>query len=95
MVVAVTRITAPKAALEHMAEAFRRAAPDLKQLPGFQGFELWLSDTTLQAVSRWDSHEAIEAYAKSGLFATHHPGGAQGQNPAGGQVERYEAEVVL
>lgn len=94
MIVAVTRITAPKEALTHMAEAFRRAVPELKQFPGFQGFELWLSDGTLQAVSRWETREALAAYTQSGLFTEHHPGGAQAQRPAGGQVEHYEAEVL-
>ena len=95
MIVAVTRITAPKEALDHMAVAFRRAVPELKQFPGFLGFELWLTDGALQAISRWESREALAAYTQSGQFMTHHPGGAQAQRPAGGQVEHYEAEVLM
>ena len=76
MFIAVTRIAAPAEALDRMAGAFRKAAPDLKQFNGFLGFELWRDTQTLQAVSRWESRAAMETYTRSGLFGAHHGGAA-------------------
>lgn len=95
MIITVTKVTAPRQALERMAEAFRQAAPDMKQFPGCTGFELWLSDDTLEAVSRWESKEAVEAYAKSPLFGAHHPGAESGRGAGGGAVTYYEGEVLF
>lgn len=101
MYVAVTRVSAPKPALERMAAAFRQAMPDLRKVPGCLGFELWLSDTTLEAVSKWESKEAVQGYANSPLFTSHHGGSSQGGQgsssggPGGGQVEYYEGEVLF
>jgi heme-degrading monooxygenase HmoA len=80
--ISVTRVKLPKERLERMAEAFRHGAPDLKQFPGFLGFELWTNDDTLEAVSRWESREAMEAYAHSEVFRAHH-GGGTGTPPHG------------
>ena len=93
LIIAVTKITAPKEHLNHIAEAFRQAAPDLKQFPGCKGFELWLNDTTLQSISRWDSREALESYTKSNAFAGHHAGGAS--NTPDSVIEYYEGDVLL
>jgi heme-degrading monooxygenase HmoA len=101
MFIAVTRITAPPEALDRMAGAFRQAAPDLKQFAGFLGFELWRDADSLQAVSRWQSREAMEGYAASGAFGAHHGGqsGAQSQGGqgggGGGSVTYYDGEVVV
>jgi len=98
MLISVTKINAPKEHLERMAQAFRQAAPDLKAVPGCTGFELWLNDTTLEAISRWESRAALDAYAQSGMFTAHHggPGGGSGGQGAGaGGVEYYEGEVLL
>lgn len=108
MFIAVTRIKAPTEHQERMAEAFRQAAPTLKQFDGFLGFELWRGADTLEAVSRWESREAMEAYTRSGMFRAHHPApsGEQGQGAAhqgaahdGGSgasaSAHYEAEVVV
>lgn len=101
MFIAVTRVTAPKEATDRMAEAFRKAAPDLKQFPGFLGFELWRDEETLQAVSRWESRAAMEAYSKSGMFGAHHGGAGapaqgqgEGQGRGAGAVAYYEGEVL-
>jgi|GEM_PF-1098083 len=90
MFIAVTRVKLPKEPMERMAEAFRRGAQDLKQFPGFLGFELWLNEDTLEAVSRWESREAMEAYSRSDIFQAHHGGaasaaghGAQGHGATG------------
>lgn len=98
MFIAVTRIAAPPEALDRMADAFKQAAPDLKQFSGFLGFELWRDAGSLQAVSRWQSREAMEGYAASGAFGAHHGGqsGAQSQGGGGGgSVTYYEGEVVV
>lgn len=102
MFIAVTRIAAPPDALDRMADAFRQATPDLKQFSGFLGFELWRDADSLQAISRWESRQAMEGYAASGAFAAHHgaqpsgqPGAhSQGQARGGGSVTYYEGEVV-
>lgn len=91
--IAVTRIAAPKEAIDRMVEGFRHAAPSMKSFPGCLGLELWRDGDTLQAISRWESREAVEAYAKSDLFGRHHAGGAGGTG--GGQVEYYDAEVIF
>jgi heme-degrading monooxygenase HmoA len=93
LLIAVTKITAPKEHLDHIAEAFRKAAPDLKQFPGCKGFELWLNETTLQAISRWDSRESMEGYTKSNTFLAHHAGGAS--TTPGSEIEYYEGDVLL
>jgi heme-degrading monooxygenase HmoA len=95
MYIAVTKVTAPRQALERMAEAFRKAAPDMKNFPGCTGLELWLSDDTLEAVSRWESKEAVDAYAKSPMFGAHHPGAESGRGAGGGAVTYYEGEVLF
>ena len=103
MFITVTRIAAPPEALDRMAGAFRQHAPDLKQFAGFLGFELWRDADSLQAVSRWESREAMEGYAASGVFGAHHGGQSSGQSGAqsqggqggGGSVTYYEGEVVI
>ncbi len=93
MYIAVTKITAPRQAIDRMVQGFRHAAPSMQGFPGCVGFELWREGETLQAISRWESREAVEAYAKSDLFARHHAGSGGGQGA--GTVENYEAEVLF
>lgn len=96
MVIAVTKIGAPRERIERIAAGFRHAAPAMQQFPGCVGFELWVNDDTLEAISRWESREAIRAYEQSPLFAAHHPGAGGGQQSApGGQVEYFEGEVIF
>jgi heme-degrading monooxygenase HmoA len=95
MFIAVTRVKLPKEPMERMAEAFRKHAPDLKQFPGFLGLELWTNEDTLEAVSRWESREAMEAYRKSGMFQAHHGGGTGAQGAGAGQVEYYTGEALI
>jgi heme-degrading monooxygenase HmoA len=95
MFIAVTRIRAPREALDHMAEGFRRNAPDLKQFPGFLGFELWRSEENLEAVSRWESREAMEAYTKSSMFQAHHGREATPQEQSMAQTAQYTGEVIV
>ena len=101
MFIAVNRITAPQQAMDRMIEGFRRNAEGLKQFEGFQSFELWRGETTLEAVSKWDSREAFEAWANSDNFLASHgfsrgQGGQAGQGSAGGgaTVAYYEGEVM-
>lgn len=94
MFVAVNRITAPEQAIERMVEGFRRNAESLKDFEGFVALELWRGDGTLDAVSKWGSRVAFEAWANSDSFLASH-GFARGQGGgAGAAVAYYEAEVV-
>jgi len=90
MFIAVTRIKdVPAPVIDRMMEGFRHGALELKQFEGFLGFELWRTPSSLEAVSRWTSRAAMEAYRASPLFGAHHGGGQQG-----GEVAQYDAEVV-
>jgi heme oxygenase (staphylobilin-producing) len=110
MFIAVTKITLPAEQLDRMAEGFRRSAPDLKRFDGFLGLELWRDGESLQAISRWESQAAMEAYQHSELFRAHHGSGAQpGGHPHGAAAHpdsqsahggasssaHYDAEVVV
>ena len=98
MFIAVTRVKLLRPALEHMAQAFRKNAADMKQFAGFLGLELWTNEDTLEAVSRWESREAMEAYSQSSAFQAHHGHGAAAgapQGPGAGSVEYYTGEVLV
>ena len=93
MFIAVTRIQAPAEAQQRMLEGFRRGGPELKRFPGFLGLELWHNDSTLEAVSRWESREAMEAYRASPMFGAHHgPGAGSG---GGAETVAFDAETVV
>jgi heme-degrading monooxygenase HmoA len=93
MFIAVTRITAPKHALDRMSEGFRRGGPELKRLPGFLGLELWRNEETLEAVSRWESREAMEAYRSSPMFGAHHGPGTGSDSTT--EIAQFDADVVV
>src|SRR4051794_22474318 len=99
--VAVTRIKAPRQARERMIEGFRRGGPELKRFSGFLGFELWQNEDTLEAVSRWESREAMEAYRASPMFGAHHgPGSSGGAGGSGAETPTaetvsFDAETVV
>jgi heme-degrading monooxygenase HmoA len=93
MFIAVTRIHAPRAAQDRMVDGFRRAGPELKRVAGFVGFELWRNDDTLEAVSRWETREAMEPYRASPMFGAHHgPGAGSG---ASADTVSFDAETVV
>ena len=95
MFIAVTRVKLPKPALEHMAEAFRRNAGDMKQFAGFLGLELWTNEDTLEAVSRWESREAMEVYSQSSAFQSHHGhGSGAGARAAGENAEAQPRQAA-
>ena len=97
MFVAVNRITAPQQAIDRMVEGFRRNADSLKAFDGFIAFELWRGETTLEAVSKWASREAFDAWATSDSFLASHGfarGQGGGQQGGGATVAYYEAEVM-
>jgi len=75
---------------------FKHALPSMKRFSGFLGFELWTAeDGTVQAVSRWESKEAVDEYLQNDLFRQHHGGSAGPQENASNQVTtRYTAEVL-
>jgi heme-degrading monooxygenase HmoA len=101
MFVAVNRITAPQQAMDRMVEGFRANAESLKQFDGFLAFELWRGETTLEAVSKWDSRAAFDAWANSDSFLASH-GFSRGQSggqsgggaQAGGAAVAYYEGVV-
>src|SRR5690348_3250803 len=98
MFIAVNRITAPPQAMDRMVEGFRRNADSLKAFDGFVALELWRGETTLEAVSKWASREAFEAWANSDSFLASHgfargQGGGQGGS-GGATVAYYEGETL-
>ena len=94
MFIAVTRIKAPQAALDRMTEGFRRGGAELKRFPGFVGFELWRNAESLEAVSRWESREAMEQYRSSPMFGAHHGPGGSGDGSSAEAVQ-FDAEIVV
>jgi heme-degrading monooxygenase HmoA len=104
MFIAVTRMPVAPEQMAQISEAFRRSAPDMQRFPGFLGLELWRSADTLQAVSRWESRAAMEAYQQSAAFQAHHQGQVAGERPAPGTahphggaaaVAEYDAEIII
>ena len=91
MFIAVNKIMAPAEHRQAVIEAFEKAAPEMKQFKGFLGLEMWTAeDNTLQAVSKWESKEAMEEYTNNSLFSRHHGGGASSGEPGrGGPVTTY------
>jgi heme-degrading monooxygenase HmoA len=96
MYIAVNRIAAPSEAMERMTEGFRRNAASLKEFAGFIAFELWRGETALEAVSKWESREAYEAWRASDNFLAAHAEtrGGQGSQGGGSSVAYYEGEVM-
>jgi heme-degrading monooxygenase HmoA len=98
MFIAVNSITAPTSAIDHMVEAFRKNAASLKGFEGFIAFELWRGEAGLEAVSKWASREAFDAWRTSDNFMAAHAGrgGQGGPNAQGGgaAVSYYEGEVM-
>src|SRR2546423_1330735 len=92
-VIAAARVAAPSQALERMSGGCRRGAPELKRFPGFLGFELWRNEKTLEAVSRWESREAMESYRSSPMFGAHHGPGTGSEVSA--EIAQFDAEVVV
>lgn len=84
MFVAVNRISAPPEAMDRMTEGFRRNADSLKGFDGFVAFELWRGVTTLEAVSKWTSRAAYDAWANSAAFSAAHGGARRGEGGQGG-----------
>jgi heme-degrading monooxygenase HmoA len=96
MYIAVTKIAVPAGRQQAMIEGFKHAAPGMKRFSGFLGLELWTSeDGTIQAVSRWDSREALDEYLKNDLFAQHHGGASSNQTNVPSQVSYYTGEVLI
>lgn len=92
MYIAVNRINAPAQALDRMIEAFHQNATSLKAFDGFIAFELWRGDDGLDAVSKWESRAAFEAWRSSDNFLASHAGARGG---GGASVAYYEGEVVV
>lgn len=93
MYIAVNRITAPKEAMDRMTEGFRRNGASLKEFPGFLSFELWRGDATIEAVSKWESQQAYEAWRNSDNFLAAHSSPRTGGS-GGSTSAFYEGEVI-
>lgn len=95
MFIAVNRISAPAGMVQKMIEGFRHAAPEMKRFGGFLGLELWTSpEGVIEAVSRWETREALDEYLKHDIFAAHHGGASSEQMNVSNQVSYYSAEVL-
>ncbi len=94
MFIATNKIEVPAAHQEHLAAAFERSVPDLKQFHGFLGFELWFAeDNTVLSVSRWEAKEDFEAYVNSETFRQHHGGASRELASGSSGVASYTARV--
>lgn len=93
MFIAVNRISAPQEAIDHMTEAFRRNSASLKDFEGFIAFELWRGEAGLEAVSKWASREAFDAWRNSDNFLASHAGARSGQG-GGSAAAFYEGEIM-
>lgn len=96
MYVVVNKLSVPADQRQALVEGFKHALPSMKRFSGFLGFELWTAeDGTVQAVSRWESKEAVDEYLQNDLFRQHHGGSASSQESASNQVTtRYTVEVL-
>jgi heme-degrading monooxygenase HmoA len=96
MYIVVNKIAVPAEQRQAMVEGFKHALPSMKRFSGFVGFELWTAeDGTVQAVSRWESKEAVDEYLQHDLFRQHHGGSASQMENASNQITtRYTAEVL-
>ncbi|HEX6481428.1 MAG TPA: antibiotic biosynthesis monooxygenase family protein [Ktedonobacteraceae bacterium] len=96
MYIVVNKISVPADHRQAMVEGFKHALPGMKRFSGFLGFELWTAeDGTVQAVSRWESKEAVDEYLQNDLFRQHHGAPASQQDNSSNQVTtRYTAEVL-
>jgi heme-degrading monooxygenase HmoA len=94
MFIAVNKIAVPATQQQRMVEGFERHAGDLKQLKGFLGLELWMSDDALLAVSRWESKEAMEEYTNHPMFRQHH-GNSGDSETKQADVAHYNAKVLI
>ena len=96
MYIAVNRIAVPVGQAQAIIEGFKHAIPGMKRFSGFLGLELWTAEdgTTIHAVSRWTSKEALDEYLKDELFRHHHGGAGSEQMNGPNQVTYYSAEVL-
>lgn len=94
MYIAVNRVAGPGAPTERVIEGFKHAAPHMKMFKGYLGLELWTGeDGSMQAISRWESKEALDEYLNSDMFKGHH-GGSREETSKPGLVTYYEAQVI-
>jgi heme-degrading monooxygenase HmoA len=96
MYIVVNKISVPADQRQAMVEGFKHALPAMKRFSGFLGLELWTAeDGAVQAVSRWESREALDEYLQNDLFRQHHGRSASPQEHAPNQVTtHYTAEVL-
>ncbi len=95
MFIAVNKIQVPVAHRQAALEGFEKAMPAMKHFKGFLGLELWTAeDSSILAVSRWESKEALDEYVKNDLFKQHHGGQSSGQVSGSDVTTYYEAKLL-
>ncbi len=93
MFIVVNTITVAPEAQSRMVESFRTHTPDLHAFEGFLGFEIWQTEGTILAVSRWASREAFLQYPQSEVFKKHHKGMAGAEAMQAAHIAMYEGEA--
>jgi heme-degrading monooxygenase HmoA len=94
MYIVVNTISVPEAQRQAVIEGFKHALPGMKRFNGFLGMEVWTAeDGSMQAISRWNSKEAMEAYLQNDLFKQHH-GGIDSQRMSIARPAHYSAEIL-
>lgn len=95
MFIAVNTIKADADVIDQMKETFRTSAPEMDELDGFLGFELWQDeDGALLAISRWASKDAFDQYPGSEMFRRHHKNMAR-RDLESADVDFYSAETIV
>ncbi len=94
MYIVVNTISVPEAQRQAVIEGFKHALPGMKRFNGFLGMEIWTGeDGSMQAISRWNSREAMEEYLQNDLFKQHH-GGVESQRMSIARPTHYTAEIL-
>lgn len=92
MYVASNTITVPNP--QSMVEMFKQAAPHMKSLPGFLVLEIWTTESSIKAITKWENEESFKSYLQSDFFKNSH-GGKHGDDMKGkALVETFHGEVL-
>ncbi|SEG78326.1 antibiotic biosynthesis monooxygenase [Paenibacillus sp. UNC499MF] len=93
MYIAVNTIEVPNPA--QMVEMFRKQAPNMKELQGFLGLEVWTDEQAIKVITKWENKEAFEAYTQSEVFKRSHGGhGGQEMKPKA-RLSYFEGETLI
>jgi len=100
MYVVVNRIRVPQDQAAHLEQGFARAAPAMREVPGFVGFRLLkeanpeadpaVGTILYGAEATWRDAAAFEAWTASEAFGRVHGGGAPPNRATAATVERFD-----